>query len=137
MLPAEPGSTPPPTWSAMSTVLDEATCPACSWLSPLARIPMPTAAPGYVMPHAKRGACGTPTPSLIARADVAGNADGPCPHCYPPGLARKLRGSQLPRQALRERNASGGRRSRWSLLLYPLATLAPRAPLVDESRRGW
>ena len=29
-------------------------------------------------------------------------------------------------------NASGGRRSRWSLLLSPLATLAP-APLIEEA----
>jgi len=61
----------------------------------------------------------------IARADVAGNADGLCPRCYPPGLARKLRRSQLPRQALRDR--CGYRHFDASLLLYPVRQAGPHA----------
>ena len=95
--------------STMSTGLDGATRSACSALRASPRIPMPTAAPGYVMPHAKRGACGTPSPALFARADVAGNAPGPSPHyqtprCHggceedPPSLKLRRTREQPPRQ---------------------------------------
>ena len=39
MLLAEPRSTPPPTWSVISNVLDAAMRFPCSWLSPLAQYP--------------------------------------------------------------------------------------------------
>jgi hypothetical protein len=114
-VPAEPGTAPPPAWSAMSTGLDAATRPACSRLPPLARSAVPYAAPGYVMELAEPSS--TPTPALFARADVAGNDDGGRPRCYPPGLARHVRRKgHVARQALRVRNASGGRRSLRSLL---------------------
>jgi hypothetical protein len=56
MLPAEPGSTPPPAWSAMSIGLDDPTRLASSRLPPLARSAVPSAAPGYVMPAAEHPA---------------------------------------------------------------------------------
>jgi hypothetical protein len=48
--------------------------------------------------HGSCGATSAPSPALFARADVAGNASGPRPRCYPPALARKL---------LKKRPASG------------------------------
>ena len=62
------------------------------------RIPMPTAAPGYVTEVAEPTSA--PTPALFARADVAGNATRSLPALLPSGpcTERCAEVEQLPRQ---------------------------------------
>jgi len=115
-VPAEPGTAPPPTWSAMSTGLDDATRPACSWLSPLA--PYPDA-------DGRSGVChrtclkpgSAPTPPLFARADAARVMSPPIALATRPPLDHDGCEEGSSHRAKRPmRNASGGIRSRWSLL---------------------
>ena len=125
MLLAEPRSTPPPRGLAMSNGLEQPTRLPCSTLRVSLSLPMPTAASGYVMPHAKKGACGTPSPSLFPRADVAGNAPGRCPHYQTLACSRWLR---------RGRSAIAPSAHVECLRRQTLPLVAPTvAPLIEES----
>jgi len=90
------------------------------------RIPMPTAAQGYVTEVAEPTSA--PTPALIARVDVAGNDDAGCPRYKTPrchgGCGRE---EQPPRQRpMRSAAADGGSST------LPLVALVV-APLKDEA----
>ena len=84
-VPAEPGTAPPPAWSAMLIGLNDATRSACSALrASLSPYPDPDGRSGVCHAACEEGACGTPTPSLIARADVARNVDADRPRYQTP-----------------------------------------------------
>ena len=101
MLLAEPRSTPPPTRSTMSNVIEEPTCSACSALPRLAVHPGADGRSGVCHRTClKPGSA--PTPSLFARPALIGDANGSCaippvgsrlpPTTRPPGnLASWLR----------------------------------------------